>query len=87
MVLRRRFQGGAGEADLILLDGDTLVFVEVKQRSGSTPAEWSVTPDKQARLRSAALAYLAEVGEHERPVRFDVVAVQGDQIRHLPGAF
>ena len=74
-------------------DGRTLVFVEVKTRSGvgfGSPLE-AVTPAKQRRIRRLATAWLIEHDEHADDVRFDVVGVlrtaTGPVIDHLPGAF
>ncbi|ADK86515.1 protein of unknown function UPF0102 [Desulfarculus baarsii DSM 2075] len=82
----------AGELDLIAWDGDVLVFVEVKGRSGAACGlpEEAVDARKRRRLAQAAQAYLA--GAPGPPVcRFDVVAVDlaagGARVRHLPDAF
>lgn len=88
------FRRKAGEIDLVMHDGDTLVFVEVKTRSAGlttrfgTPGE-AVTPSKQAKLLRAAGQYLMRFGSRPPACRFDVVEVDaatGD-IRHLPDAF
>lgn len=88
------FRRKAGEIDLIMRDGDTLVFVEVKTRSAGlatkfgTPGE-AVNGSKQAKLLRAAGQYLMKFGNHPPACRFDVVEVDattGD-IRHLPDAF
>lgn len=67
-----------GEIDLVMQDGPTLVFVEVRLRSrsdfGGAPA--SVTPTKQRRLLAAARQYLATLRTLP-PCRFDVVALSG----------
>lgn len=78
-----------GEVDLVMDDGDTLVFVEVRQRSSAaygTPAE-TVTSAKQRRIAQAALAYVKENGLTRRPLRFDIVAVQSGICTHVPHAF
>lgn len=75
-ILHRNLRFRAGELDVVAEEGGTLVFVEVKTRSGSshgTAAE-AVTPRKQAQLVRLACIYLARQGE-ERPCRFDVVTV------------
>jgi putative endonuclease len=80
----------AGELDLVARDGRTLVFVEVKTRSGrgfGSPAE-SVTRDKVARLRRLAVRWLeAHPEATPAPIRFDVVAVlrgrDGVEVTHL----
>lgn len=66
-----------GEIDLLALDGDCLVFVEVRARRGDahgSPAE-SVVGRKAAKLAALAEDYLAEHPEY-RDCRVDVVAVQ-----------
>lgn len=77
-VLHRNYRcGRSGEIDLIAVDGDTLVFVEVKTRrsaSFGTGAE-AVDQRKRARLIRLARYYLAIAGDHERICRFDVVDV------------
>lgn len=88
-VIARRFRGQDGEVDLIMLDGETVVFVEVKSRprgrAGSGLA--SVTPNKQRRLANAALAFLVQREWMGRPVRFDVVEISEQGVLHVPNAF
>lgn len=69
-----------GELDLIMADGDAVVFVEVRQRSSSASggAAESLDPRKRARVRRAAQVWLARHGRHEDAVRFDAVLVEGD---------
>lgn len=81
------------EIDLVLLDGDTVVFVEVRSRSRSDRGGPLATVGraKQARIARAAAAFLARAGWSERPVRFDVVGVEwrpgGPRIAVVRGAF
>lgn len=78
-----------GEVDLILRDADgTLVFAEVRSRASASHggAAASVTPTKQRRCILAARHYLLRFGAPP-PCRFDVVAIDGDEITWLPGAF
>jgi putative endonuclease len=67
-----------GEIDLVMHDGDTLVFVEVRQRSSRAfgGAAASVTPAKQKKLLAAARLYLASL-PREPACRFDVFAWDG----------
>ncbi|RCS57171.1 YraN family protein [Parvibium lacunae] len=79
-----------GELDLIMQQHDTLVFVEVRYRQSARygGAIASVTPAKQARVRAAAAAYLqAQSAYQSMPCRFDVVAITGNDIEWLTGAF
>jgi putative endonuclease len=73
-LLEQNFRSRFGEIDLIMQDEDTLVFVEVRQRShtGFGGAVESVDAHKQKRLISAAKYYLAKLNR-EPPCRFDVV--------------
>jgi putative endonuclease len=79
----------AAEVDLILRAPDgTLVFVEVRARTGHGHggAAASVTGAKQRRIVRAAQHYLMGLPVLP-PCRFDVVAIDGDQLQWLPGAF
>lgn len=76
-ILARQYRNRQGELDLIALDGDCVVFVEVKTRSSVAsghPAE-SVTPAKQSQLTRLALVFLKQHRLLEHRARFDVVAI------------
>jgi putative endonuclease len=83
-----------GELDLVAMDGDTLVFVEVRSRRGAPGlAEESVTPAKRRQVLALARAYLAthDLHEDQVPWRVDVVALHftpaaAPTINWLPGA-
>ena len=83
-LVARNFRTRFGEIDLIMRDGEVLVFVEVRYRRsrGFGSAADSVTADKQARLVRAARGYLAA---HPRQAalacRFDLVAFDGPPAR------
>lgn len=78
-LITRNWLCRQGELDLVMLDGDTVVFVEVRYRRH---AAWggaleSVDARKQARLCAAAEAFLQQQSRWGRhPCRFDVVALQ-----------
>lgn len=77
VVLDRNWRCRAGEVDLVLRDGQTLVFCEVKTRSTSAfghPLE-AVQPRKAARLRRLAAAWLEEHDVRPVEVRIDLVGV------------
>ena len=88
-VLTRRFRAEDGEIDLIMEDGTTVVFVEVKARPGGGKGSGlhAVTLDKQRRMTHAALAFLVQREWMERLVRFDVVEITREGILHIPNAF
>lgn len=77
--LERNFNSRGGEIDLVMRDGDTLVFVEVRFRKSDrfgTPVE-SVTASKQRKLlRTAQLYLLARPLWRNRACRFDIVAAR-----------
>lgn len=78
LVVERNLRlGRRGELDIIALDGDTLVFVEVKTRRSFVTGvpQAAVTPDKLARLRRLVGTYLMERSTPHRDVRIDVIAV------------
>jgi len=96
-VLAQNHQTRWGELDLVLSDGRTLVFCEVKTRSlgsGGEPFD-KLDPAKQAQVRRMAAAWLAEVTDRPRhaALRFDAVGVtlddRNDLVRldHLQAAF
>ncbi len=84
---------GHGEIDIILRDGEVLVFCEVKTRMNDQfgPPELAITPKKQSQIRKTAEGYLFEKGIREQVCRFDVVAIRMEDgkpvINHLPNAF
>ncbi len=80
---------GGGEIDLVMRDLDgTLVFVEVRQRGNVKHggALASITTGKQRRIVFAARHYLLKL-RTTPPCRFDVVAVDGDQLQWFKAAF
>jgi putative endonuclease len=88
-VLARNWRCREGELDLVVRDGTTIVFCEVKARR--TPALGggfeAVTAAKQARLRRLAVRWLAESAEPRQAIRFDVAAVTGSRVEVLEAAF
>ena len=93
-LLARNYTTRHGEIDLVMHEGGTVVFVEVRYRRSAShgDAAASVTGTKQAKLIRAAQLWLAAHARHaHRPCRFDVVSYDGppdDVERHwLRGAF
>ncbi len=85
-VLLRNVRCGRGEIDIIALDGETLVFVEVKSR---TPASRSENLEKIDRRKTVALAracrhYLRHTREPAESYRVDGVSVEFDDSRRRP---
>ena len=78
--LARNFTTRGGELDLIMEDGATLVFVEVRFRASGrfVGALESITPTKQRRVLHAAACWLQRnPAQNTRPCRFDVVGIEG----------
>ena len=73
-IVERNYRCRGGEIDLIATDGTTLVFVEVRLRSGTAfgGAAASITAAKRRRLAFAAKHYLGRLGR-EPPCRFDAI--------------
>lgn len=78
-LVARNWRCRFGEIDLVMQDGPTLVFVEVRLRSRSDfgGAAASVTLAKQKKLLAAARQYLSTL-KTLPPCRFDVVALSGE---------
>ncbi|MGQ0434201.1 MAG: YraN family protein [Microthrixaceae bacterium] len=88
-VVARNWRCRDGELDLVVRRGRELVFVEVKWRATNRfgiPAE-AVTPVKQRRIRGLAMRYLADTGSRASALRFDVVAILGNELEVIEAAF
>lgn len=88
-LLESRYRNKAGEIDLIMQDGETIVFVEVKTRMNAQPGNGLLAVDcrKQQRIARAAVLYLISKGWQNRAARFDITEVTGDGVLHVPNAF
>jgi putative endonuclease len=100
-LVARNHRTAHGELDLVVTDGDVLVFVEVKTRratratsAGAVPWD-ALHPGKQRQVRATAAAYLRDAADRPPAVslRFDAVGVVIDprgrlvRLDHLEGAF
>ena len=92
-LLTRNYRCRRGEIDIVMRDGDSLVFVEVRYRHRTafgTAAE-TVSTSKQARIIHCANCYLARYRAWNEPARFDVVCIEGGasqrRIEWLQNAF
>ena len=88
-LVARNFTTRRGEVDLIVEQGELLVFVEVRWRASSAfgGAEATVSRPKQRRVVIAAIEYSARHRVVDRALRFDVVAINGAEVLHIPNAF
>ena len=76
-IVARNFRAAGAEIDLVAMDGDTLVFVEVKtrrSRDAGAPEE-AVDERKQKRMRRAAEIFATRYRADEVEMRFDIIAV------------
>ena len=89
ICLERRYRTKSAEIDLIMLDRDTVVFVEVKTRRTGNPGTGLMTVNaaKQKRIARGATLYLMSRHMLNRCVRFDVVEINRDGVCHIPNAF
>ena len=88
-ILEYNYRYRRGEIDIIAQDEEYLVFCEVKYRSGKKsghPAE-AVDHKKQRSISQCALYYLTVHGMTDRPCRFDVISIEGEQITLYQNAF
>lgn len=75
-ILARRWRCPAGEIDLIIRMPDCIVFAEVKHRTGGIEDD-PVTPKQWRRLEAAAETYTVRAETGQRPLRFDLVVIDG----------
>ena len=86
-IITRRYHTRHGEIDLIALDGETLVFIEVKQRSAQGyPPEEGIGAGKVNHLSSAARQFIRET-KSKRASRYDVIAMDAEGLRHHQDTF
>jgi putative endonuclease len=94
-ILARNFSCHLGELDLIALDGDCIVFVEVRSTEQDEPIRpaLSINAAKQSRLTELAVYFLQKRNLLGRSARFDVLAVcwppgrTDPEISHFVSAF
>ena len=88
-ILARRFRTPHGEIDIVARRRNTIAFVEVKARETLDEAAYAVTPRQQARIITAAQAWLMAHPEHDGyDLRFDAMLIAPRRLpRHLVAAF
>ncbi|MBO5927577.1 MAG: YraN family protein [Clostridia bacterium] len=88
-VIAKNFKTHLGEIDIVVLDGETVVFVEVKTRSTDAfglPSE-AVNFKKREKYFKVSEQFLIKNKLLEKQVRFDVVEIQNGEINHIKDAF
>lgn len=89
-VTERNFRSKHGEIDVIGYDGEYLVFFEVKYRRSASKgsAAEAVGSAKQRRIcRTADYYRVIHHCPEDMPLRFDVVAIDGDKLTWIKNAF
>jgi len=89
VLVEKNFRCKVGEIDLIMREKDALVITEVRYRKSDRfgSAAESVTASKQSRIIAATHYYLS-LKPHHKAIRFDVVAISGDNhINWIKNAF
>lgn len=90
-LIERNFNCKSGEIDLIMKDGEYLVFVEVRYRENNEfgGALASITPSKQRKFHRAAEFYLIKHFKNSPPAcRIDAVGIEGEnEIEWVKNAF
>jgi len=94
-IIARNYSCPHGELDLIAVDGDGIVFVEVRSTEGTDPERPTESVDvaKQTKLTRSALHFLQAKNLLNRPTRFDVLilcwpaSASEPEIYHHPHAF
>ncbi|WP_052301471.1 YraN family protein [Planctopirus limnophila] len=94
-ILARNLRTRLGEIDLLALEGETIVFIEVKTRKSDARGrpEEAIHPRKQKQLSRVAMALLKSKGWLHRQSRIDVITITGEpespdcELRHYRHAF
>lgn len=88
-IVDRNFYCHYGEIDLIVWDGESVIFVEVKSRKDDKygmPRE-AVNWRKQQKIVKCATYWLYKNKQTGVPVRFDVIEILGNNVNHIKDAF
>ena len=88
-ILEQNFYTFFGEIDLIAREKNTIVFIEVKYRNSikSGYPQEAVTFQKRQKIIKSAEYYLYKNRITEKPCRFDVIAIIGEEFMHIKNAF
>jgi putative endonuclease len=89
-LIARNYRTREGEVDIIALDGDTVVFIEVKTWGslGFDTLEQSINRKKQKRIIETAKHFLQYHRKYsDMCIRFDILFLDNAGITHLKSAF
>ena len=89
-ILERNFRSRMGEIDIIAMEGETLIFAEVKawEKYGIDALEYSINAKKQHKIIETSKYFLSLNRKYRyMAIRFDVIFVSPLGITHLASAF
>jgi len=90
LILERNFRSLVGEVDIIALDGETIIFAEVKTWSayGIESLEQSLDAKKRRKIIETSKYFLHLHREYKyMAIRFDIIFISPDGITHIASAF
>lgn len=88
-IIEKNYTTAHGELDIIALDGDTIVFIEVKSRNNEKygkPIE-AITRKKQDNIIKSAKEFIHKKRLYERNIRFDAICILRDNMEHIENVF
>jgi len=89
-IIVKNFRSKTGEIDIIALDGETIVFAEVKTWStfGMEDLMYGIDVRKQRKIIKTAKFFLLENRKYSNmTIRFDVIFIHNNSVNHLASAF
>ena len=89
-IIAKNVRSMYGEVDIVAMEGETIVFVEVKAWSayGMEDLRYSLDLRKQEKIIKTAKFFLSENRKYSKmAIRFDVVFVKNNSISHIASAF
>jgi len=89
-IIKRNYRSKYGEVDIIAIDGEAVVFAEVKAWSvfGMENLQYGIDSKKQQKIIKTAKYFLYENRKYSNmAIRFDVIFVKENQVTHLASAF
>jgi len=89
-IITKNYRSKTGEIDIIAMEGETIIFAEVKTWSsfGIEDLRYSIDIKKQEKIIKTAKFFLLENRKYSNmTIRFDVIFVKNNSINHLASAF
>jgi putative endonuclease len=89
-IIARNIRSKYGEIDIVALEGETIVFIEVKAWTSYNleDLQYSVDIRKQQKIIKTAKYFLSENRKYNKmTVRFDIIFIKNNSITHLASAF